>query len=254
MNFEKLSEIVGKAKKLPKKIEYATTIRKEGDSIVIRQHETDIVKAMPSGRFELHMGGWNTKTTRERLSRYSPVQVFTERGVAWVRANGKTIPFEEGMVVDQNGKAFNVKIKASAQDKSVRMVSKMVKKYIDGFCEHVQKNGLENPGGGDCWLCLFPNALQYDKDNPDHLFEHMKESYFVPSLLFNAMKERLTIQKPAWGSPTERNDATEVAARSFLYAVGGSGTWMMRNALRQFFRRRMQVLVRYAIGMKGGNS
>jgi len=51
-------------------------------SFTIRLHNTDILRFFADGRVELNTGGWNTVTTRDRLSSYlpRPWHVWSERG------------------------------------------------------------------------------------------------------------------------------------------------------------------------------
>ena len=52
------------------------------------------------------------------------------------------------------------------------------RKYIQAFLN----NEIKKPGPGDCFFC------QIKTIEPSHVIEHMKENYFVPSLLKNAIE------------------------------------------------------------------
>lgn len=254
MNYQRLDEIVTKARKLPKTIENKTTIRKLDDgTIAIQHHATDIVLAKPNGSFTLNTGGWMSLTTKERLNRYSPARIFQERGLFWISYDGEKFPFKDGIVVKANGKPARA-LDAKKTEDAAKKVSRMISKYIRGFCEDIQKNGLEAPGGGDCWLCLMKTndgkTLGETGDDAAHVLGHMTESYYVPSLLLNAAIERRVNAMRA-GDPAV---AKEQARRDFWYVTRSSdpgwAAWAARSAARQarvmlrhFFRKRRHLLV-----------
>lgn len=45
-----------------------TSVRKSGDTLIFRYHNTDIVKVGSNGVFAFTMGGWGTVTTRDRIN------------------------------------------------------------------------------------------------------------------------------------------------------------------------------------------
>ena len=81
-----------------------TTLRQEGDTLIVRLHSTDIVTLHPDGRTVLSMGGWNTVTTRDRINRFSPVaRVWNESGHAFCSWNGKQYAFERTVTCFPDG-------------------------------------------------------------------------------------------------------------------------------------------------------
>ena len=67
-----------------------------------RLHDTDIVTYMPDGTIVLNTGGWDTMTTRARMSEYLPdgVEIWRRKGMSYVvdRKNGDSmIPLSDGM-------------------------------------------------------------------------------------------------------------------------------------------------------------
>jgi len=71
-----------------------------------------------------------------------------------------------------------------------KRLDRMVRKYINGFKDHVKKNGLQEPGPGDCWGCCMTSDRTSEPFGYDHYLSHFKEKYYVPSLLWNAIVER----------------------------------------------------------------
>jgi hypothetical protein len=145
-----------------------------------RFHETDIVIAHKDGTFTLNTGGWNTPTTKERISRYAPVRPYTVKGQLWL--NSET-PFFDGVHVDAEGKPMGVEPfrKSDAKDnlKLRARINKFVRMVDD--CKT-----LPIPDNGDCWFCSM-----FDKGGKDtsHLQSHVDDSYLHGSLLVNAMRE-----------------------------------------------------------------
>lgn len=49
--------------------EYNTRIRRDGTDIVVRYHNTDILRFLRNGDIIVHDGGWQTVTTAKRINR-----------------------------------------------------------------------------------------------------------------------------------------------------------------------------------------
>jgi len=94
-----------KDKEKGKPIANNTRLYKNGHNYHICLHRTDIIIIKPNDYYELHTGGWRTPTTKERINRFSPINVYQHRGT-WLY-NDDCV-FEEGMVVNSNGNRINV--------------------------------------------------------------------------------------------------------------------------------------------------
>lgn len=64
--------------------------------IGIKLHDTYIVKMYPNGDYELNSGGFRSKTTKNRINKYSPIKIY-QRGFEWYYGNDN--PFVNGMKV-----------------------------------------------------------------------------------------------------------------------------------------------------------
>lgn len=88
-----------------------------GEAIAVRYYNTDIVTYYPDGRIELRNGGWQTVTTKQNISAFSPFTIYQEKGVWYVNTAADfsavnaakcpkgTLPpgiveFENGMILD----------------------------------------------------------------------------------------------------------------------------------------------------------
>jgi hypothetical protein len=204
-----------------KKIGNNTYAERRDESIIaIRLHSTDVVTFRPGER-ELNAGEWFTMTTKDRINGYAGFRVHSERGrwivtlkapsygdipspewsnddesrAAWreyrrkVREATVTVPFFNGIRISDSGEVLNPRPRdvEEAEEKERKKLKRDISKYVK-LCMETFKAGMPLPSGDDCWYCLmFEPAGQSDNY---HLIEHMREGYVVPSLLFNAVKER----------------------------------------------------------------
>ena len=84
-------------------IDRNTVLHRAGDNIVIRFHNTDVVTISPQNIYTLNNGGWQTITTKERINRYAPVNIW-QRDFEWyVNTLEGQVDFYNGMQVDERG-------------------------------------------------------------------------------------------------------------------------------------------------------
>jgi hypothetical protein len=178
----------------------------------IRLHHTDIIKKDRKGRVTLFSGGYRTRTTKDRINRFSPYRVYSVKGVwyVWQGIVGKDtlkVPFYDGIVLPdafktKPGSSFRVENKLREQVK--RMLAKLDKSPV-----------LPQPSHGDCFFCqaqaggtqvtakvmrwegpgVAPSVTGIQGSNPEidpHgcVKEHLKEGYLHGSLLVRAMLAR----------------------------------------------------------------
>ena len=74
-------------------------IRNDDGSVGVQFHETQVVVFFPDGRVKLDTGGWLTMSTRERINRYAPVRVHSDKG-RWMVVLRTTVRTTEPCVVD----------------------------------------------------------------------------------------------------------------------------------------------------------
>jgi hypothetical protein len=213
----------------------------------IRLHNTDVVTLHPDGCYTLDSGGWRTVTTKDRINRYAPVSVASDRGQWYVYPEpgnwDRRHPFADGMRVIpeiRHGASFlDYRIKGAGFDESAirRQLLKEIRTYIDGFAAHVAKNGLADPGPGDCWGCCMVPTDRATKNKPpgadhaigvDHIFEHFREKYYVPSLAWRAVQRR---GNPAFCYQMAQSDARR------------GDTGILKDDLRAYFKKLMPALV-----------
>lgn len=236
----------------------ATRLFKRGENYAIRYHETDIVTIHPNNSVTLNSGGWRTMTTKAKMNEYAPCGISQANGVWYITYKNRkfknwngTEPywkdgglFIDGITVSRYGKPVNGKNRPSQNEyeKMKRKVDRMVSKYIKGFIQHITEHGLDDPSGGDCWLCMMHDADTGKRIDPHepHYLDHFKERYYVPSLLANAIMER-NYKDPGviWHWIKGKIKRIQEGHNEDL--------WHARNALQLFFRKRKIMLVNYLL-------
>jgi hypothetical protein len=183
-----------------RKIANNTYLLRQGDDIVLRLHETNVITYKSNGDIILNSGGWFTSTTKDRInSGILPYFTLVQNKSIWYlvkRLNGDTYDgnntryrFKDGITIKWTGKVINAdNMKNETKDAKVKA---KIKAYAKLCASRIP---LDKPSGGDCWYCYMQtedgkNLGDAVKDN-DHLQSHLKEKYVVPSLVYNALKEK----------------------------------------------------------------
>lgn len=217
-----------------KKIANNTYLKRDGENIVIRLHETNIITFQPDEKIVVSSGGWRTVTTKDRLNKYLPagLGIAQERGIwYWHRTgDGLRIPFTDGDSIDSKG---NVIFQATPQAlKAQQVLRKRIAKYAKDMAAALP---LAAPSGGDCQYCYFKddkgNTMGDKAKDTTHLIAHIKDKYYVPSLAFNALKEA--------------GNSDFIIAIAFRHAAPGAGTYLelarerTERAVKKYLYRRL---------------
>jgi hypothetical protein len=129
------------------------------------------------------------------LDDYRARRTYLKEQREWEQRN--RVPFFDGITVDEDGYAPRLRAtgpspaKLRRHEAAVKKMKGRIDKYIDGFIKQLVK-GMNMPSAGDCWFCCLKDQdgqTWGDMGDGDHLLEHMKDRYYVPSLLTNAMLE-----------------------------------------------------------------
>lgn len=196
----------GGRRKTDRPIENNTrVVRLDDDRIGVRLHNTDVVTFHRNGTTELTTGGWLTVTTKDRINRYAfpgwnrGLRIGSDRGRWFVYALPgwrKVTRFFDGIKI--RGDEILNAVPAEKEERQTKAEDAMVKritKYLDGYMKALAE-GMPRPGGGDCWDCSFVTddgkSMGDLKDDGvhGHLFSHMTERYYVPTLIWNAVRDR----------------------------------------------------------------
>ena len=194
MQYKEAEALFAKArdKNAGKPIGNNTRLVQVGSDYAIRLHETNIVTLKPDGSIVLDSGGYRTMTTKSRINEYaSEIHITQDMGLWYVHVRGQTIFFEDGMVIPATGQV-------TANDgymmqKAKAKVDRMVSDFIKGYVNKMLKDGIEQPGEGDCWGCAMRDEARPDNIEPmgyDHYLCHFEEKYYVPTIFFQALDEK----------------------------------------------------------------
>lgn len=169
-----------------------TRIYDRGDSITVEYHGNEVVTFYPN-KTRFDSCGWRTFTTKERLNWFLPdgFYVYQEKGIWYLSERGKgSYIFADGIEVDSNGKVYNAESEDKIQE--IKALTKQINKYVKGYIKALVSGEVESPSGGDCWYCAMytdsGESLGDATRDTSHLLSHFEESYYVPSLLYNAYK------------------------------------------------------------------
>lgn len=123
------------------------------------------------------------------------------------------IVFFDGIIVNEDGYAIKLRAdgpspaKLRRHEAKIDKIKRDIDKYLDGYIEELRNGMLPMPGTGDCWYCSMFHAVKPNDENTyhergkslrpagkdennEHLFSHIEENYYVPTLAINAMRER----------------------------------------------------------------
>lgn len=167
----------------------------------IRLHDTNIISFMKDGRIILNSGGWRTMTTKERISDFLPKEwcvqqkksvwylLYRKWSSDWKLIRYKRWVFQDGITINKNRTVSN---HGKSADK-LHKLNKQIGDYVKGYVKALLAGDVPEPSSGNCWGCWGCCMVDKETGKPmmgsDHLLSHIKEKYYVPSLLINAEKE-----------------------------------------------------------------
>lgn len=180
-------------RKSPRKLANNTWIRLENDAIVVKYHNSDIVTLQPD-KVALNSCGWMTSTTKARLNWFIPqpyrVSQINKVWYVWdYRTRKNASLFYDGMGFSYNMTKEMWVIDSPVDSTDPDRLARQASRYVAAFANAFVRGRINNPDGGDCWYCYLQSegVTLGDKINNDHILAHVKENYFVPSLLYRAI-------------------------------------------------------------------
>ena len=211
-SYQEAQELLGSRES--RKLENNTYLQRRGDNLAVRLHATDVVTYRPDGKIILNSGGWRTVTTKDRINKYAPINLWQDKGQWFIGQNWTRPPagiYQDNMVIHSSGALTGLQtMKEATAEQKLRA---QVRKYAKGFLAALTAGKVPLPSGGDCWGCCMKDVKTGKTVMGNgHIREHLKEKYYVPSLAVNALKEM----------------GASVAATSTLYHLMGhpqAGNW-----------------------------
>lgn len=187
-SYEKLNEYLNDSKNKTNRplANNTRVIRLTNSSIGIKLHDTFVLTFYKDNFLEINTGGWQTNTTKDRINKYQDYfRIYTKNRIWYIRFNNKDYMYESGLVFDIKNNCFK-EIKSIEEVKGKLNLKKQIDKYCNNFIESFINYKISKPSDSDCWYC---NILREMARPEEHLISHMKEKYYVPSLLNNALNE-----------------------------------------------------------------
>ena len=83
-------------------------IKLENGDFAVEFHQTNIVTIHADGSYTLRNGGFWTKTTKERINQYSPVNICQEKYIWYIQ---KGVKFYDGMRIIPGEGYWEVEVK-----------------------------------------------------------------------------------------------------------------------------------------------
>lgn len=174
--------------------------RRDADTIAVLYHSTDIITFHSDGRTVLQSGGWRTSTTKERMSSYGPVNVSQSKGI-WYCSDYRQGAKDGGVTFYADGITFHSDGKVTGQGNDPKAETKLrgqVQKFARKYVEALRAGKIPPPSSGDCWYCSMRETgtrkpLGECFSDRDHILSHLKENYFVPSMLYRALELRASM-------------------------------------------------------------
>lgn len=158
--------------------------------VAVKYHDTIIAWFYNNGDVQINSGGWRTATTKGWLGEFG-VRVWSEGGTWYVHHHDARYVFKDNMVLHADGTVSGA---GTESDKVLeKKLRAQITQYAKKFSEAIADNKIEAPSAGDCFFCYMRVSesnvpLGEANQDTEHLLSHMKEKYFVPSLLWRALE------------------------------------------------------------------
>jgi len=175
------------ARKLDRrKVGNNTYLERRGEAIAVKLHATDVVLIERDDSATLHDGGWQTVTTKERMSTYGPLQVGSDRGVwylyRWDAQTSQLVTvgrYFDGVIISADNVILNPEDGPTlADDERVKDTRKAIRAYAKRCASEIPE-----PSPGDCFICQTDSGT-------DCLASHVAEGYVHGSLILRALKAK----------------------------------------------------------------
>ena len=150
--------------------------------------------------------------------------------------------FADGITFHTDGKVTG---NATPKDEDrAKKLRKQIATFTEGYATALVE-GKMSPSGGDCWYCSMKvsepakhagKTLGDVSGDKDHLLSHMREKYYVPSIIANLAIERGGFLKNI-GLPTLWDKSLDAETRARMLAR--EGAWIKRDA-KKLIRKSLQ--------------
>lgn len=197
-------DMVGRCKER-KKLMHNTYAYRDNDLIKIKYHDTFIMVFEPCGKITLDPAGRHTSTTKIRLNEFLPFgfRVWQTQGIWWIGKGwgADKFLFKDGMTIENE----ELKGHGGTDNSKQRRLAKDITKYVKGYMTALKAGKVSKPGAGDCMFCgmVDKSGKTWGEHGPKgskdhHIMSHIEESYYVPSLIAQALKSMGASRAAQW--------------------------------------------------------
>jgi len=210
--YNDLLEFISKGRdKISRKVENNTYVRIELDGyhiqwIKVKFHNTDLGTIFADNTIILNSGGWQTFTTKDRFNKildHTEFRIYQEKGIWYVYrlpfSTNECYGFKDGIQINPDNTIENYLEDVRELEKRRKQITNYVKRFINALVT----GKVESPNSGDCWFCAMRDSssnipLGESTGDISHLESHIKESYYVGSLLYRAIELYPISQYAMW--------------------------------------------------------
>lgn len=219
--------------------------RRPDDCIAMRYHGTDVVLFKPDGSRVLNTGGWFTYTTKERMNWFLPdgMRIYQDQSIWYLYdyiANKTLCIYRDGIVIGSRGGikgGRSISATSISATKKTKALKRKIKRYADTFIEKLDKGEIPAPSLADCIGC---SMVAEDGSHPlakGCVKLHVRESYYVPSLLVRAIKAMPVSQVAMWFVGDRWGGRSEGDTLSTMPWSDEIATEQLTKSLRRFIYR-----------------
>jgi hypothetical protein len=229
--------------------------RRADGTIAVKLHATDVLIFRPDDSVEYQTGGWHTVTTKERMNNYGADGrwIWQDKGIWTIGTRDKRVLYKDGVVITKRGRIIGGG--SPSEGKAQLKLKKQIDKYCKGFAADMMAGKIPAPSNGDCLYCHMVvvkdgRPLGDATGDQSHILSHIKEKYFVPSLLVNAINADLgtisIIGKQMVGEIWSRKAVGNSQAHPLLEGDNGMKGFVEKQVmktLRKYIKQRLGLVI-----------
>ena len=166
--------------------------RRVDGNVVVKLHGTDVLIFRPDDSVEYQTGNWHTNTTKDRMNSYGADGrwIWQEKGVWTIGTRDKRVLYKDGVTITKRGRIIGGG--TLRESKTALRLKKQVNDYCRAFALALVDGKVPAPGAGDCMYCHLVTVGGHEPmgdafKSHDLIRLHIKEKYYVPSLLEHAV-------------------------------------------------------------------
>lgn len=196
MTYESAKEKLGNRES--RKLENNTYLVKDGNHVAVKLHATNVITFRDDGQIVVDSGGYATVTTKDRINKYlpDPWRMYQEKSTWYLTKgyHGEThdrYRFSRKAILMPNGEVVGAVLYDPKLEKKEQTMIRKANQFAKNYVEALFKGKVQAPDAGDCWYCAMRDSSgktlgELGRDNADHIEGHIKEKYYVPSMIFRA--------------------------------------------------------------------